>query len=198
MRMLSTPIYKLIKPQHVQAAAGLALDESSNNSNTEKLTSGWTVQDQPPARPRSEVIIKYTGLGFAGMSLLCALLAAFYAPMFLIAPTKFCMLLSGCMLSALISALCLQGKEWVRGLLLEGDAKFYSLALFASNLMGLVAAWTDMGSIACLVFALLQLVALSYVLLIRVPYGKACLDSFYKNVGLCCTSLGRKLFKRAN
>lgn len=198
MRMLSTPIYKLIKPQHVQAAVGLGLDDSQSNSNTEKLNSGWTVQDEPPARPRAEKCIKYTGLGFAALSLLCAVFAAFYVPIFLIAPTKFCMLLSGCMLSALISALCLQGKDWVKSMLLEGEAKFYSLALFAANVMGLVAAWYDMGSIACLVFALLQLMALSYVLLIRVPHGKACLDSFYKNIGVCCTALGRKLFKRSN
>ena len=199
MNILSAP-FKLFKRNKNDAdlSIGSYSDSTSDDLKEHKLTSGWLVKDSEEDVYAPSRNLRIAGWGLAVISAISGVLSMFSLPFILLTPTRFCFTLSLCILSALISIIMLKGKLYVKESLFAGNMKYYSITLIGSNIIGTVVAWSNYSAVLCLLLALVQIISLTYVALIRVPYGKECLDSFYGATTRMCKSFTTTILFRRN
>lgn len=193
MRLLAAPLNILRgkKAPAVDLSADGFEDSKADPLQEHRLTSGWLVKDARPADSPSKLRRTF-GYACALLAVLAGFFSALYLPVILVSPTRFCLLLSLALITGLSATALLKGGAFVREVFFSGPQRYYSVTLFGSNLVSAVVSWYELNAALCLVLSVVQMVALSYVVITRVPYGKQCLDSFYGGIARGCKSLALK------
>lgn len=197
MRLLANPlsiIGKKAKRVDLDMDSVDAETTISDNSST-KLTSGF-IASEPEARFNPKKWAKSLGWTFAAIGVACLFFSMLYLPFLLVSPTNFCFFLSCGILCSFSGMYLLKGNHYTKEMFFTGPQKYYSYALIPINTIALVASLRQISAILCLVLGVVQFIALTYVLLVRLPYGKQFLDSFYRAVGGCFRGLFQKLITR--
>lgn len=198
MNLLANPISAFRKKKQVDLTMDSYEEDQNNTSQDSKLTSGWTASQGENAEPKSSKWITRLGYFFVILALLSGALSMMYLPFILLSPTKFCTLFSASLASSGFALLTLKGRTYIQEKLLSGTVRFYTITLVATNIMGLAASFRDSGAIVCLVMAIAQFVALTYVLFSRLHYGKEFLDNFYGGIVGFFRGLCTRVFRRNN
>ena len=199
MRLLAAPLNILRgKKNNVDLTMDSFEDGKTDSLQEHRLTSGWLVKDSQAVGSPSK-IAKAAGYTFALSALIAGFFSMLYLPVILVSPTRFCFLFSIAQISGLAATTMFKGKTYVKEMLFTGSQRYYSVTLFGSNIVSAVVSWYEINAALCLVLGVVQLIALSYVLVTRIPYGKQCLDSFYGGIARGCKSLAAKaVFRRRN
>lgn len=198
MNLLATPFAGFRRKRQQVDLTMDSYGDASTDISSSKLTSGYAPADSETAASKCSKFRKAAGYSFILLAILSAVLSSFYLPFILLAPTKFCLLFSFALASTLVSLLLLKGGQYLKESFLTGSIRFYTVALLLSNCIGLAASFRDSGAIICLVMSVVQFMALTYVLLFRVPYGKQFLDSIYGGCGRCIRGAASKVVRRTN
>jgi hypothetical protein len=198
MNLLATPFAGFRRKRQQVDLTMDSYGDASTETSSSKLTSGYAPADSETVPSKCSKIKRAAGYSFVLLAILSALLSSLYLPFILLAPTKFCMLFSFALASAVTSLFLLKGSSYIKEKFLTGSIRYYTVALLISNCIGLVAAFRDTGAIICLVMSVVQFMALTYVLLFRVPYGKQFLDSIYGGCGRCLRGAASKVVERTN
>jgi hypothetical protein len=199
MNLLANPISAFRKKrQQVDLTMDSLDDTQAETASESKLTSGYTPSQNDEIENKCQKFVKKTGYFFLVLAIISGAIAMMYLPFILLSPTKFCLLFSFSLTSSAMAILCLKGKSYIKSHLLSGSVKYYTTTLVLANILGLGASFRDSGAIICLVMAIVQFIALTYVLFARLNHGKEFLDGFYGGIGNFFRGLCLRTVRRTN
>jgi len=122
------------------------------------------------------------GLMILAGGILVLMLSLVYLPLVAVVPQKFCALFSIGSIIIMVSLSTMLGHSRFLSTLLGRSLLPYTLVYAVSLLLGLYYSCISKSYILALLMIVAEMISLSYLVLVNVPYGKATLDFLYKNI----------------